>query len=161
MSLVQPDHIILEPDSTTALCWLVRHWSRAKVLKLQLDDLSTLWPVGAAEEDFDLACWEARDVVDRAAGLSCLRALHISPGTLYNISSLTQLPLQHLQLEVRNCIPVGGLNKLRSITHITQPQRIERFSSTGLVGCPVVSKAADRQSKGTLVPAVAALAGNA
>ncbi len=40
------------------------------------------------------------------------QALRVSLGKLYNISPLTQMPLRHLQLEVRLRLPVGGLNML-------------------------------------------------
>ncbi|CAL8464111.1 g3646 [Coccomyxa elongata] len=100
MFLVQRDHIFLKPDSTTDLWWLVRHWSRANVMELRLGCL----PIHYSEyldgwEDHEVASWEARDVMDRAAGLTCVRALRVSLGRLYNISPLTQMPLKHLHLE--------------------------------------------------------------
>ncbi|BDA41259.1 hypothetical protein COCOBI_02-0390 [Coccomyxa sp. Obi] len=69
MSKVQPKHIQLVPRRTDTLCWLVRHWSQAKELNL---DLSSL-PVGDPHqtsrydrktywEDPEVASWEARDV---------------------------------------------------------------------------------------------------
>lgn len=41
-----------------------------------------------------------------------VQALHVNLGTLYNISPLTQLPLRHLQLEMSQCVPLGGLKML-------------------------------------------------
>ncbi|CAL8464112.1 g3647 [Coccomyxa elongata] len=187
MSLVQRDHIILKPRSTFALCWLVRHWSQARVLDLRLDYL----PIYHSEdlkgwEDHELASWEAHDVVDRAAGLTCMRALRVSLGKLCNISPLTQMPLKHLQLELRDCVPVGGLNMLGCMALLEtlvlhcgsdgfegHPNDGEYLPELDLGGCsnlraiafkmsiPLKVQVVDRPSEGISVPAAAALAGGA
>lgn len=70
---VQVKQMQMEPASTTELCWLITHWSQAKVLDLNLWRL----PVGLAghtlRDDSEMAAWEARDVKDQLAGLSVLQ----------------------------------------------------------------------------------------
>lgn len=72
---VQPNRIQMRPTGTRALCWLVGHWSQAKLLDLDL----SLLPVGDPHHTYwevpEVASWEARDVKDRVAGLSVLQVI--------------------------------------------------------------------------------------
>lgn len=70
---VQPKHIELVLESTNALCWLVMHWSHAKVLQLDLSMLPLGDPGYAHWDDSEVASWEARDLKDQVAGLSVLQ----------------------------------------------------------------------------------------
>ncbi|BDA48182.1 hypothetical protein COCOBI_11-4420 [Coccomyxa sp. Obi] len=116
MYLVQPDHMLFEPKSPAALCWLIRHWSRSRVLSVQFHELSTSCTEGTSkgnkQEDYELASRKAQDVLDSAAGLTCLQALRVNVNRLHNISPLTNLPLRHLQLELRTYSPPGRLDTL-------------------------------------------------
>ncbi len=90
---VRRDHIFLKPRNLFALCWLVRHWSRARVLNLRLDYLPIYYTEDLIGwEDHELASLEARDVVDRAAGLTCLRASAYLSYTLHFDTIVHWLP---------------------------------------------------------------------
>ncbi len=84
---VQPKRIQFMPKSTGALCWLVGHWSQAKLLDL---DLSFL-PVGVPHHTYwevpEVASWEARDVKDRVADLSVLQVT--APHYIVSLSCMT------------------------------------------------------------------------
>ncbi|BDA41260.1 hypothetical protein COCOBI_02-0400 [Coccomyxa sp. Obi] len=69
-------------------------------------------------ENPEMATWEARDVKDRVAGLSVLQALRLQARTLYDIGTLTQLPLRHLQLEINDSVVIAGINKLGKLAHL-------------------------------------------
>lgn len=47
-----------------------------------------------------------------------VQALRLQAAGLYNISTLTQLPLRHLQLEITDSVVIAGLNKLGAMAHL-------------------------------------------